>query len=600
MLGGVAVLLRIPWWLVVVPFLVVGLALAVRDLLGVDLRAPGRSVLVIGGLGVVAFVLVALTQSLVGLRMRLGICDDWRAYLPMAHRLIDTYGLHEPWSTRRLQSLGGFDLLQALPVAVFGHVGVNVAETVIAGTFLAGLFVANGMRTTWARVIGVGLIVAVPVLWVPRSNSTGVLMGIPLLVAVFAATAELRSALRAERHAAAVRWAIAGGLVSAALMSVRPNLGLLAVLVLGIGAVSASGASVRGRIQTLVIGGVSTLVAVAPWSLDMWRTAGSPLYPLFPGNLNREAMVIEAPRDVAHLIELATDLVVAGAYLWVTLGVLVVTLAARKLLPDAPLVAIGGAATLIVTIVFALNTPFAPDTAFVRYIAPMSEALALFLVCEMLRGAEALPSSATVRRGSRTRVVLAVTASIALVGLAFVNGRIYFDLGNRPGGADLLGLAIRDDLERPAGQELTTAALRDSYRRALARAGADGTIVAVDRPYLIDYRRYDVPNLDAPGYMSPDGRFPFFTGPGPKIARLRRGGYDTLIATDPVSDLCLNPDRLEVAARLRPYDAPRYSRFLDWGHDIQAIARRAPLAVHRFGDLLVIDLARAQRDLART
>ena len=52
-------------------------------------------------------------------------------------------------------------------------------------------------------------------------------------------------------------------------------------------------------------------------------------------------------------------------------------------------------------------------------------------------------------------------------------------------------------------------------------------------------------------------------------------------------------------AALRPDDTRVYDRFLDWDADLQRIANDAPTAVRRYGSLLVIDLAAAQRELAR-
>ncbi|MGZ4688346.1 MAG: hypothetical protein ACXV9P_06485 [Acidimicrobiia bacterium] len=597
LLGGFGVLLRIPWWLIVVPFIVIGLVLALRDLSTVGITRLPRSVLIIGALGVVAFGLVALVESPLGLRLPLNVCDDWRAYMPYAHRLLDTYGLDETWSIRRVQTLGGFDLLRALPVQVFGDAGIGVAETVIGSVFLAGLFVANGVRSTWARLVSVGLIIAVPLLWVPRTNTTGVLIGSPLLVAVFAATVELRGALRVGNRRAAFHWAVAGGLVVAALMSVRPNLGLLGAVVLTLGALSASGSRVLARIQVLLAGGGAALLAFAPWSIAMWRTAGTPLYPLFPGNLSEAALERPALHGIRDVAQHAFDLTAAGPYLWVTLGVLVVSVVVRKLLPDATLVVIAALATAAVSYLFAFNTPTASWVTTIRYFAPMSEGLAVFFVCEMIRGADARPKRE--RAGSFNRAVPILGVASALVLFAFAYSTAGLEYTPFRGGAHIVELAAKDQLKPSPDKEVTTPALRTQYRRAFLGVNPHRTIVAVDRPYLIDYSRYDVQNLDAPGYMTPDGsEFPFFTGPVPKIAYLRDAGYDTLIATDPTVDACLNSVRIGSAVLTRPDLGDAYRRFLDWDGDVQSIAKDAPAAVRRYGDLLVIDLPKAQRELA--
>ena len=403
-----------------------------------------------------------------------------------------------------MQSLGGFDLLRALPVAVFGDVGIGVAETVIASVFLAGLFVANGVRSTWARLLSVGFILAIPLLWVPRTNTTGVLMGAPLLVAAYAATAEMRSALRAGNRGTAARWAAAAGLVVAALMSVRPNLGLVGATVLALGALSVRGTKLIARVQVLGAGAASALVAFVPWSVAMWRTAGTPLYPLFPGNLSPEATERQDIKDLAQLAEHTFDLVHAGPYLWVMLGVLVVALVGRRFLPDGTLVAIAAIATGAVTVAFALNTPLGdPGRLHALHRADGRRPRRLPSLRDDARGGRA-PEARAGRHdlgGSSPRS--GSWPALRLAGLAFStvgHEGVSFDHGAR-----LVLRAARNELGAPPGHEVAPPALRNDFRRALRGVDPDRTIAAVDRPYLIDYSRYDVPNLDAPGFMTPDG-----------------------------------------------------------------------------------------------
>jgi hypothetical protein len=596
MLGGIAVVVRIPWWAVVVPFVVVGLALVVGELRGLDFRRGTKQRMLIAGLAVAAVGVVAVTEAIAGLRFPLSPWDDLRAYLPMAHRLIDTNGLEDAWNARRLQNLGGFTFLQAPPVAIFGHAGLGVIETMLASIFLAGLFVANGLRSTWARVLSVVLILAIPLLWVPRINTTGVLMGTPLSVAVLAVTLELRRALRAKERRAAFQWAAGGGVVIAALMSVRPNLALLAALVFALGTFGATGTRLVARAQAIAVGGASTLAAMAPWSIASWQTVRTPFFLVYSGNQNREAVRLPPARDFADLVDHASGLLRAGPYLWIAVGALVIAMAARKLLPDPPLVAIAAAVTAAGIVGFALLGYTMSSPAFVRYVSPMSQGLAVFVLCETIRGADARSRAGVARAPGRGIQIAAVASASCIAAIGFsALGVKYLTV---PGGVSLIDQAVRDELLPGSGYEVTTPALLSAYRRALARVDPEQTIAAVDRPYLIDYRRYDIPNMDLPGFTAPGGKFPFFTGPAAKVARLRRAGYHTLLATVPDNEIALNPYFLRITRRVgyTPYSTPaRY--YLDWADDIAAIWEEAPDAVRQFGPLLVIDLDQAQREL---
>ena len=141
--------------------------------------------------------------------------------------------------------------------------------------------------------------------------------------------------------------------------------------------------------------------------------------------------------------------------------------------------------------------------------------------------------------------------------------------------------------------------VRRAYHRALAHVtDPDRTLLAVDRPYLVDYGKLDLKSMDTPGWAAPDGKFPFFKGTESKIATLRDDGFDTLIATVPATDICLaSARRPGFGSKPAPYN--RYDRYyLDWTDAVTEIATRSPGAVRRIGPLLVIDLKQAQRDLA--
>ena len=605
MLGGIAVAVRIPWWVVVVPFVAIGLVLAAREVDWERLRHPrSQSAVVIACVGVAGFGAVALIEALVGFRFLLHPWDDMRAYLPLATRLVDTNALIEPWSARRLQNLGGFTFLQAMPVAIFGDTGIGIIETMLASIFLAGLFIANGFRSTWARVLSVGFILAVPLLWVPRINTTGVLMGTPLLVAVLAVTVELRVSLRAANRRAAARWAVAGGLLTTALYSVRPNLAVLAIGFLVVGAGLATGARVVERVRVVAVGGAAAFVALIPWSIASWQAVDTPLFPVFTGNQNLAAIRTAPARGVLHVADDAFGLVRSGPYVWMAIGVVVVALVCHKLLPDAPFVAIAAGLTAVAIVAFALQEHSAGRIAFVRYIAPMSLGLAVFFVIELIRGLDVRPVLTPAATSDRVVPVLAVSAAILIAAVGFSGLALSLEYGTLPGGASLVDRGCATSCarrrasswpgrtsRRPSCDARTAAALRN--------VDPDRTIAAVDRPYLIDYGRYDIPSLDLPGFTAPGGDFPFFSGPEAKIARLRRAGFDTLLVTVPADEIALNPALLQFAETTRVPPYSKYMRnYLDWENDVTAIAAAAPGAVRHIGPLMVIDLRRAQRALA--
>jgi hypothetical protein len=590
-LGGVASVLEVPWWLPVGLVLVVGSVAAGRELLErARGRRPPRAVVLVGLLAAVALAGVAFVEAIPGLRFPLrSACDDLRAYLPMAEKLLATNTVLESWSARRLTLLGGYSYLQALPVWVFGTKGIGVVEATLGATFAGGLFVAPGFRATWARVLSLALVVAVPFLWVPRGNSTGVLIAMPLLVAVLAAATEIRAALRAQHWRAAARWAIAGGVVTAALISIRTPLGVFAAVLLAAAALLLTGVGVASRLQNVGVAAAATIVAVLPWSIASWIAVNSPFYPVFKGDLVEDAYTVQRSAD---LVRDLSRLVRAMPLMWIVAAVLVVAVVGRKLLPDAFFVAVAAVGAVVLVVAIGLQEPLINNQAFVRYIAPMVEALAVYSLYEAIRGADArarADAAAPVRAIAAGLVVATFLIGwFAFSGLMVKEKHSFF-----PSGIRLLRQAAANDTGS-AKEIIAQRQQRNAYRRALAAVpDIDRALLAVDRAFLVDYDRYPIRSMDIPGWVAPGGEFPFFEGPLPKVEKLRAAGVDTLVASDGAKDLCIG-----VTLFFNGIKRDAYTRFFwDWVSSIDQIRTEAPGAVREFGPLLVIDLPRAEQGL---
>jgi hypothetical protein len=601
-LGGWATLLHLPVWVVVGPFMLAGLALAVVRIFGTTWRPGPWPVITVAALTVLAFFVIALVESRVGTKMRMNTCDELRAYLPMVNRLIDTNAINEPWSYRRLQNLGGFTYIQAIPVSVFGDMGIGFAETVMAAVFLAGFFVSTGLRSMWARIAALVSVLVIPVLWIPRINTAPVLALVPLLLGTYAVTSELRVALRIGDRRAAVRWGIAGGLLLAAVASVRtpgvPVAGLTVVL----GALTVGSSSIRERLRVLGVSAGIAVAAIAGWLLAAWESVGTPLYPLLPGNANTS---VPSERDPHALDSLGTALshtfkyFNSGTYFWVAVALLVVAVVgvvARKLLPDAPLVVIIAVAVIANMLLFTVSLSMAATRDFGRYVAPMTSSLLVFLFYEALRAADAGATERTSRATVWRLVVIGVTivCGVAVFSPMAVDApELFIESGWR---------ALRWSPPRlPSivyADAITEAGAAKNMQRAVARVDPKHTILAVDRPYLVDYDRYDLPNMDLPGWATPTGTFPFFRGAEAKVAALRKAGFKDLIATIPDDDRCFWPSyRIAQVKSGEPPDSVYARYFVDWTNAVTKIQTAAPSAVTKVGELLVIDLDRASGQL---
>lgn len=599
-LGGLGMALHIPIFITAVIFVVVGLALAGVALLGLPRRAVPWLVVGLFAVTAAGFVLMAVLQSHVALRAQINLCDELRAYLPMAHRLLDTNAIVEPWSYRRLQNLGGFTYLQAIPIGLLGDVGVAVAEIVIAGVFLGGLFIATGFRKTWTRIACLLFILSIPILWIPRINVAPVLLTVPLLVASFALSSELRIALREGDRGAALRWGLASGLLLAGIAAVREPVMPAAAAVIVLAALTVSASNLKERIRVVAISAGTALAATIPWLIAASESVGTPLYPLLPGNANT-AVPSERNPAITTLADYATnalDLFRSSSFFWIALGALVFALLARRFLPDFKLVVIITLVSVVCMIGYSITLSIASDRDFGRYIAPLGESIAVFVFYETLR---ALDPETSAVPGKRRAWAGALVLAATLLGLAaaFTPIAVRTDAVTtplQPGGWSVFWTNTRPITGLRANTR-TPPGLKTQLHRALQQVDPKRAIVAVDRPYLIDYKQYELPNMDLPGWASPTGTFPYFRGPAATAAFLRGQGYDQLIVTRPVFDICLNPSYQRLARTFGP-PYSNYARFfLDWTNTLTKFEERSPGAVKQFGSVEVIDLRKAEATL---
>jgi hypothetical protein len=278
-------------------------------------------------------------------------------------------------------------------------------------------------------------------------------------------------------------------------------------------------------------------------------------------------------------------------------AVLVLTVLVRKRLPDAGLVVIVAAVSVVSILGFTISLSMASIRDFGRYIEPMAGSLVIFLLYELVRARDAESRS----ESRREAVLGALAIGVALVGALAVFTPVALDTPKytlNAAGLDLLHWSPKRVPGALYADHVTPPGAEAQMRRAIARVDPKHTILAVERPYVVDDAKDDLPNMDLPGWATPTGTFPFFRGAAAQVAMLRKAGYTDLIATVPADDLCLAPAARRYQERHgEPPDSIYARYFLDWTDSLSRIQRVAPDAVTRVGQLLVIDLPRAHAAL---
>jgi hypothetical protein len=403
--------------------------------------------------------------------------DDHLAYFGFIKRQLALGAIDEPFSLRRLAGQGGQMFLQSLVVAQGSLDNAVLIETGISPIIIYLLL--RGALPGRAPVFpALALMMAMASL-AYRFNSQSECTGIVLFLGLARTLVALDDPTRS--------WPgdlILIGLLVAGLSSLRAHFLLGAGSTAGIWLLSGWGGvrTLPGLSPRIVVLFGSSLAFFAPWMVGLWRSSGTPLFPLFAGTGAGGYDTFSA--SAAAFYDLALDYVLAPRGLLLVLP----ALALWRPAPERRVLAISFAVAWLVTLLLSWRFSNADSWAFGRYMWPMIVVPVFLSLIVVVRAAQLQDA------GSRVRgAVLASCFAIAAARLGYVGWQM---------AATLDGNASADEAQ-----------LAERYRKLQDLVPVNDTLlVATDNPYLIDYRRNRTWNVDLPGAASPSPGMPFFHG----------------------------------------------------------------------------------------
>jgi hypothetical protein len=287
--------------------LIIGAGLAVTIWTTIRGGRPTRAALVSGPWGawpVFAVAALTLAGGLVW-QMNGNFSDDLPAYYPFCEKLLATGSFDEPFSWRRLASLGGQTLLQCSVLAQTSFANAKAFEVGLCPVILLGL--VYGFRRGALARSPLGLLLGLLAVTTPiiRINSASHFTGVVILVGLFV-TLDLAEREETRRF----RWLAVAGMIAAGLCSLRASYVPAAGGALGLFWLASWIKDRRPLREALMEGGwlcAISLVALLPWMAMGFRSNGSPLFPLFQGdnNLAFNPQTTNAPLP-ARLFDLMT------------------------------------------------------------------------------------------------------------------------------------------------------------------------------------------------------------------------------------------------------------------------------------------------------
>ena len=468
--------------------------------------------------------------------------DDDIAYYPFAKQLLDRGTLIDPFSFRRMSTLGGQALNHAALLLRVEIHHLNVFDRGMCFLLSAGLLASHriGGRKAplLARLVSVLFLVVLPNTSI---NSASFYSGLAFFLAFYQTLERLPAETFLAPRPAQSRWQrlVPLALTGAALCTLRQNyqatVGMVLICSYGLAAVRLR----RRALRPVLVEGALCLalvgVFVLPWLVLLYRSSDTFLFPIMKGTFRAGVSVQTHSMTAMRFVRFFADVwihpdPIHTLPIFALVGLFMRESSVRRPLASQWL----GAFVSIVVLSHAFSLADAGNLG--RYDFGFVAASAL-LTWQTVATHAASRSSAS---------PFTWAAPLALLVVALVS----ISLWNTTRTEKMIAARLRDtdELVRrtvPAQKEPPAAAL---YRR-LQNVVPPGTrmLVMLDEPYLLDYGRNEIWNLDLPGSASPKPEMPAFQGPELFAEYLRGLGIRHLAFVQADRSLHLYPRALWVA-----------------------------------------------------
>jgi hypothetical protein len=306
--------------------------------------------------------------------------DDLPAYFSFCEKLLETGSFEDPFSWRRLASLGGHTLLQCTVLARGAWTDAQAFEVALCPAILLGLilgFRGGALARSWFGPFLALVAVTTPIL---RVNTASHFTGIIFFMGLFV-TLDLID--RAEAHR--LRLFVVAGLVAAGLCTLRAQDIMAAGAALGLfwlGSWIKDKRPAREALMEAAIWGAALFLALLPWMIMGYLSSGSPLFPLFQGNNSLAFNPQGAPGPLLFRLSPLFRMMVHPALLPLLLCLFAAPAWRRSLAAQAV-----SASAVLTSLLLAYGLNLAPDAMTIpRYVQPLllSSALAALMTGALL------------------------------------------------------------------------------------------------------------------------------------------------------------------------------------------------------------------------
>ena len=505
--------------------------------------------------------------------------DDLTGYLVYPYQILQTGTLIEPFSFQRAGTFGGQALLQALVFIAGGERNAHLPDRGFAMVVLVGILLqSNRSKQNWIALFAMLPAFALLFIPVPRISTHGAMMGGCFLVAMVATMQKISLDQRDWRGA------IPPGILAAAACTIRPTFTLLLALfyvVYLVITIFQHHLSLKEKWQFfsfLIKIGLVALLVIAPFSILLFISNGTPIIPPFQGFVDTSYQIHsyqDWAKDRNGMLTFLESPAVISLYL---LGVFGVLVAASRL--QASFITASILASLFVLYKFSAQSYVDKFRFVYPLIAP---ALFYTMVCTINN----------IKSANFEDKKLKIKALILLTLISA--GFIFLFITHWRGAASDISAQF---LTIPEQAKETRPFLNPEVQKFYAQVQnlvprGEKIATVVDGSYLMNFERNPIYSLNVIGACSPPPGIPYGKEPVEVAQYFKNLGINYLICVDFDNAVLLYTRRLWTE-HTRPeifYQKVWKPRFLDFMNAIDELDKMGYVTA-RAGNIRLFDFAK--------